>query len=114
MSNYVPLLLINELGASKSFIGLALLASIVTESFVFFNAKLLTAKFGLRLLIVASHIAYLVRFIGYSIINEPWQILFLELMHGLTFSCFWNSAIKLANDLSTKEVAATAQSLWQG
>jgi PPP family 3-phenylpropionic acid transporter len=108
-------LYLKQLGAPSSYLGYALVIAVSSEMLFFVFSSTLMKRFGLRTLIIAAHVAYLLRFGGYCIISEPWQLLFFEVLHGATFASFWSCAIALGHSLApSKAVAATSQSLWQG
>jgi MFS family permease len=56
--------------------------------------------------------AYGVRSYAYAAATEPWQILIIQLLHGLTFSTMLVAGVSFANEIAPKGMGATAQGLF--
>ncbi|MFD0674311.1 MFS transporter [Cohnella sp. GCM10027633] len=111
-------LAMRELGADDSVIGLASLASSVSEIPVFF----LLAKYGhkfreLPLLAIAS-VMYVVRLGLLSFADEPWMMVALQTMHSVTFGIFYITALRFLQIVIPDEFRSSGQAVfavvWSG
>ncbi|MFC5529133.1 MFS transporter [Cohnella yongneupensis] len=107
-----------EHGADDSVIGLASLASSVSEIPMFF----LLAKFGHRfrelpLLAIASAM-YVVRLSLLSLANEPWMMVALQTMHSVTFAIFYITSLRYLQIIIPDEFRSSGQAIfavvWSG
>ena len=46
--------------------------------------------------------------------TAPWQVLIINLLHGLTFSLMWTAGVAYANQLAPPGLGATAQGVFAG
>lgn len=111
-------LAMRELNADDSIIGVASLASSVSEIPVFF----LLAKYGYRfrelpLLAIASTM-YVVRLGLLSLADEPWMMVALQTMHSVTFGIFYITALRYLQIIIPDEFRASGQAVfavvWSG
>jgi len=58
--------------------------------------------------------AYTIRVFAYTQLTNPWWVLPVELMHGVTFSMAWAAGVSYAVQIAPAELLATAQGLWNG
>lgn len=105
-------LYMNELKASSTVMGLALAMATISEIPVLFFSGRMLHRWGPRGLLVISLAAYVARAYGYSIASEPWQVLLIQLLHGLTFSTMWVAGVSFAAEMAPKGLGATAQGLF--
>lgn len=104
-------LYMKDLGASQSLMGVALAIATVSELFIFFYSGRLLDRWGTRKILIATLIAHIVRLIGYSLVRTPELVLFIQLLHGPTFSLIWVAGVSYANQIAPKGMGATAQGL---
>ena len=104
-------LYLSELGASQAMMGLALSVATLGEIPVLFYSGWLLRKWGSRGLLVIGMAAYVVRAMGLSLATEPWQVLVLQALHGLTFSAVWVAGVSFAGEMAPVGLGATAQGL---
>lgn len=111
-------LAMRERGADDSVIGVASLASSVSEIPMFF----VLAKFGhkfreLPLLTIAS-LMYVVRLSLLSLANDPWMMVALQTMHSVTFAIFYITALRYLQIIIPDEFRASGQAVfavvWSG
>mmetsp|Transcript_4714 Transcript_4714/g.11739 ORF Transcript_4714/g.11739 Transcript_4714/m.11739 type:complete len:329 (-) Transcript_4714:8-994(-) len=107
-------LFLEELGADERLVGLSLLFTVSTEIPFFFFSNRLLATFGVQTLILASMVAYVVRVFCYSLLVNPWTVLPLELLHGLSFGAMWAAGIHHTRELAPPALQATAQGVFTG
>jgi oligosaccharide:H+ symporter len=112
-TNYLSLLF-EEMGASKTLIGIAVTISIISELPVMFFSSFLLRKFKARgLLAVAMFVAGL-RCILYYFSGGPQTVLVIQLLHGLTFPALWIAGVTYAAENAPPGFGATAQGLFGG
>eukprot|EP01034_Spumella_vulgaris_P045174 gene45174-56252_t len=63
---------------------------------------------------VVTQTAFVVRFVYYSLLVEPWAVLPCEILHGLTFATTWNVSCTYASEISPPGCHSTMQSLLEG
>ncbi len=112
-SNYL-FLYMNDLGASKTLMGLALTFATLSELPVLFYSDRLLRRWGPRGLLLFALAVYVVRALAYTVIAEPWLVLVIQLSHGLTFSAMWVAGVSYADSLAPEGLGATAQGLFSG
>lgn len=104
-------LYLEGLGASKSLMGLSLAVATISELFIFFYAGRLLDRWGTRKILITTLIAHVIRLMGYAFAQTPEQVLFIQLLHGPTFSLIWVAGVSYANQMAPKGMGATAQGL---
>jgi PPP family 3-phenylpropionic acid transporter len=111
INNYLFLYL-SDLKFSRTVMGLALTASTISEVPILFFSGRLLRRWGARSLLSASLACFVLRVIGYSLASTPWQVLLLQLLHGLTFSALWAAGVAFAGEAAPEGLGATAQGLF--
>ncbi len=100
-----------ENGASATWVGYGLSFQGLCElPFFYFSAKIIL-KFGLRATLLITVATTAVRLFLYSIIKNPHLALFIELLHGASWSLFWVVCVEYVNGLVPGDWRATGQSL---
>lgn len=94
--------------------GLSLMLNCLAEAPFLFMSGHIMKRIGQLPCIYLAFAAYAVRFIGYSFLVNPWYILFLEPLHGLTFGLLWAAATSYTNKISPPGTSATTQGLISG
>merc|ERR1712130_613496 len=107
-------LFLQDLGGSEVLMGLTLTFTVLTEIPFFFFSGTILRWFGEEWLIFSAMMAYIVRVLGYSVLQNPWWVLPLELLHGLTFGAMYAAGIHYSSKLLPPELSATAQGLFGG
>ncbi len=103
-------LYMDDLQASQTVMGVALTIATVSEMPVLAYSGRLLRRWGARGLLILSLIMYIVRTLSYSLVTAPWQVLVIQLLHGLTFSSMWVAGVAYAADAAPEGLGATAQS----
>lgn len=111
VSNFL-FLYMDELHASNTIMGIALAMATVSEIPVLFFSGRLLRRWGPKGLLVLSMAAYVVRAYAYSAATAPWQVLLIQLLHGLSFSIMWAAGVSLAAEIAPPGLGATAQGLF--
>jgi PPP family 3-phenylpropionic acid transporter len=107
-------LYMNDLGASKTLMGLSLTFATISELPILFYSNRLLIRWGARGLMLIALLAYTVRALAYTVISEPWMFLAVQLLHGLTFSAMWVAGVSYADSLAPEGLGATAQGIFSG
>lgn len=101
-----------QIGASKSLMGLSLTISTISELPVMLFGGWLLRKFKPRGLLTLSLVVIGVRLLLLSAFNYPLAILFIQLLHGLTFPAVWIAGVAYAYESAPPALAATGQGLF--
>lgn len=113
INNYLFLYL-DELGASKTLMGISVTIAILSELPVLYYGDRLVQRQGLRGLMIISLVMYAVRLILVSVIQLPILILPIQLLNGLTYTTMWIAGVAYANRSAQDGLGATAQGLFSG
>jgi PPP family 3-phenylpropionic acid transporter len=110
--NYLFLYL-DELGTSRVIMGLTLTVATISEIPIFLNSRKLL-KWGAPFLLALSLIFLVIRSFAYATMTAPWQVLFISLLHGPTFSAMWAAGVAYADEIAPPGLGATAQGVFNG
>jgi PPP family 3-phenylpropionic acid transporter len=111
--NYL-FLYMNELGASKTMMGISLAVATLSELPMFFFADKLLARWSAKGLFVFATFMYVLRAMTLSLISDPGMILLTQFFHGLTFSGMLVAGVSYASEIAPAGLGATAQGLFNG
>ena len=114
VSNNFLFLYLDQLGASRSLMGLSLLIATLSELPIFFFGERLLTRLGARGLILVALVATVVRMVAYALMPSAVYVLPINLLHGFTFSAMWVAGVSYANRAAPPGMGATAQSLLSG
>ncbi|XP_794166.4 major facilitator superfamily domain-containing protein 6 [Strongylocentrotus purpuratus] len=113
ISTYLFLFLA-ELSGSHTLMGLTLtLTSVAEVPFMFFATKLIE-RLGHRGVFVLTLFCYTVRFAGYSLLHNPWLVLPIELLHGITYGALWPACTSYINLITPDNMLTSMQSITFG
>jgi PPP family 3-phenylpropionic acid transporter len=102
---------VKSLGAPESLLGVLFFVSTLSELPIFFFSPWLIRKLTLRGVITISLIAYVVRAIAYSLVTTPDHVIFIQLMHGLTYSALWTAAVIYTSQVTPAGLGASTQAI---
>jgi PPP family 3-phenylpropionic acid transporter len=105
-------LYMNDLGVSKTLMGLTLTFATISELPIFFYSNRLLNRWGARGLLLIALAATVVRALAYTVVSDPWMFLVVSLLHGLTFSAMWVAGVSFADSMAPEGLGATAQGLF--
>lgn len=108
---------IEDFGGTKFLMGLTLTVTCVSETIVFYYAQTIIQILGLSTSMHVCFLAFFVRLIAYSTMqfwSSVWFVLFVEVLHGVTFGLTWSVGTQKSKILSPKGLEATTQSVFQG
>jgi PPP family 3-phenylpropionic acid transporter len=103
---------LDNIGASKTLIGLSLTMATLSEIPIYYYADRLLKRWGARGLLIFSTIGYLVRVLAYSLVIVPWTALFLQLLHGTSYSALLVAGVSYADEIAPPGLGASAQGLF--
>ena len=107
----VFLFFVRDMKASFTLCGLSVVVTVLFEIPIFAMAPKITKRFSHQTLLLIAHVAYIVRVVGYTFLPNPWLVLFLEPLHGVTYACFQISTVVYCSELAPDTMQATAQGL---
>lgn len=108
-------LLLQEMSGSTLLCGLSVVVTVLFELPIFRYAKVILERMGTRNMILLGQFAWVVRAVFYAFMNNPWLVLLIEPLHGVTFAFVWTAATQHVADplVSGVGLEASAQSLLQ-
>jgi PPP family 3-phenylpropionic acid transporter len=111
INNYL-FVYMESLGASKPLMGLALTASTLSEIPALFFSDRLLRRFGTRGMLIIAMTAIGLRLIAYSLATQPWVVLVIQLVHGLTFAAIFIAGVHYADQIAPPGMKATTQGMF--
>jgi PPP family 3-phenylpropionic acid transporter len=111
INNYL-FVYMESLGASKTLMGFALTASTLSEIPALFFSDRLLRRFGARGMLVIAMTAIGLRLIAYSLAAQPWVVLVIQLVHGLTFAAVFVAGVHYADQIAPPGMKATTQGMF--
>jgi MFS transporter, PPP family, 3-phenylpropionic acid transporter len=113
ISNFLFIFL-RGLGADEFALGLTLTVATLSELPVLFFSNRLLRRWNAQRLMGAALFFFAIRALAYSLIVIPWLALFIQLLHGPTFSLMWIAGVSYADQMAPAGLEATAQGLFAG
>lgn len=110
MQNFLFLYL-KTLGAKGSLMGLTMTFATIGEIAVFFFSAGMIKRWGIRKVFIIALGANVLRLGLYSVIPSAWIVLFVQLLHGFTFSALWVASVSFARRMAPPGLGATAQGI---
>jgi PPP family 3-phenylpropionic acid transporter len=100
-----------ENGASASLVGIGISFQGLCElPFFYFSARIINL-FGIKTTLLITVFATAVRLLLYSVVSNPYTALFIEVLHGVSWSLFWVVCVEYVNMLVPEAWRVTGQSL---
>ena len=105
------LYLVNDLQASTVLCGLSVGVNVLFELPIFWYASFFMKALGHDGMFLLAMACFVVRVVGYTMLtpSSKWLILPLEVLHGITFACFWI----VSTDISKILVHQTKGAFWR-
>jgi PPP family 3-phenylpropionic acid transporter len=100
---------LKELNISQSFMGIALVISIIGELPVLFFSNRLLKRYGTFILLGTATGMSALRLLLYAGVNSIQGILIFQLLNGLTYPLFMVAAVSHTNEISPEGMKATGQ-----
>ncbi|XP_013412647.1 major facilitator superfamily domain-containing protein 6 [Lingula anatina] len=105
---------LEELCAPKSLMGLATVVAAGAETIVFCISGWILSKTGHRPVFYLTLFFFSVRFASYSLLVNPWHVLLIEPIHGITFGLMMAAVTEYTGIIAPPGMAATLQGLVGG
>jgi hypothetical protein len=105
---------LEELGGGADIMGWSLFFTCVSEVPLFHFSGALIKRFGNTVLLIAALVCYGIRLVAYSFLTEPWAVLPIELLHGVTFGIGWACCVAFAAEVAPLDLRSTVQGLLAG
>lgn len=105
-------LLMDDLGASRTLLGITITLSTIFELPVMALSDRLLKRFGARGLLVLAMGLTALRCLLYGVTTSPGQILVIQVMHGFTYPALWIAGVHFAAKHAPPGLQATAQGLF--
>jgi len=111
VTNYL-FLYMDEMHAGAGLMGFALSVATLSEIPALYFSGQLLRRWGARGVMILGLAAYVLRAGGYAAATQPWQVVVLQLLHGLTFSLMWAAGVSFAGEMAPRGLEATAQGVF--
>ncbi|GAE30905.1 MFS transporter [Alkalihalobacillus hemicellulosilyticus] len=105
-------LYIVELGGPEAMIGWAWFIGVSTEAIVFATSAYWFRKWSPLTFVIIAGFIYVCRWFMLSLLSEPWILLPLQALHGVTFGLLYLTAFQFVNFLIPKHLQATGHVLF--
>jgi PPP family 3-phenylpropionic acid transporter len=110
--NTYVLFYMDELGSSKTLMGITMVVATISEIPILFFSNRLIVRLKAHGLLVFGVAMTGIRLLFLAAVNQPIGVTVVQLMNGLTFSAIWVAGVTYVNDNSPRGVSATAQGLF--
>jgi MFS_1 like family len=100
---------LKQLGGSGLVMGVSRAITCAAEVPCFQIAGTLQKRLGTWRLLALTQLAFVIRFLYYSVLTEPWAVLPCEVLHGFTYAIMWSTACTYADEIAPKHVHSTIQ-----
>jgi MFS transporter, PPP family, 3-phenylpropionic acid transporter len=100
-----------ENGASSTLVGYGLSLQGLCELPLFYFSARIIRKLGIKTTLIITILATSCRMLLYSAVKDPVMALFIEFLHGISWSLFWVVCVEYVDRLVKEEWRATGQSL---
>ena len=100
-----------ELGGGEGIVGARWSIQAFTELPLFFAGGLLLKKFGDHKIMMFGTFMYIVRFIGYAVVQSPELVVVVSLLQGVTYPLIMITSKTLVDDASPQHMRATGQTV---
>jgi len=100
-----------ENGASASLVGYGLSLQGLCELPLFYFSAKIIGKLGIKTTLLITVLTTAVRMLLYSLIKNPHVAVFIEILHGISWSLFWVVCVEYVNMLVREDWRVTGQSL---
>ena len=102
---------LQNLGASQLLLGLSLIMGCIPEIVVMFVMTYIIKLLGEHICLYLACVAFACRFMGYSFLRNPWFVMLVEPLHGLTFGVMYGAATAYGSRLTPEGMHGTMQAM---
>ena len=100
-----------ENGASASLVGYGISFQGLCELPLFYFSAKIIGRFGIKNTLLITVFTTAFRMLLYSVVKDPHAAVFIEVLHGISWSLFWVVCVEYVNLLVREDWRATGQSL---
>ena len=100
---------LEDLGATKTLMGVAVICRSSLDLLTFFAAGSLIKAFGQIKIMICALISYGIAFTLYSLLTNPWWVLPIEMLVGCTYAASWSACTSYMAGASSSESVTTIQ-----
>jgi PPP family 3-phenylpropionic acid transporter len=100
-----------ENGASASLVGFGISFQGLCELPLFYFSAKIIRRFGIKTTLLITVFTTAFRLLLYSVVKNPQTAVFIEVLHGISWSLFWVVCVEYVNMLVKEDWRATGQSL---
>jgi len=100
-----------ENGASASLVGYGISFQGLCELPLFYFSAKIIRRFGIKATLLITVFTTAFRMLLYSLVKNPHAAVFIEVLHGISWSLFWVVCVEYVNMLVREDWRATGQSL---
>jgi MFS transporter, PPP family, 3-phenylpropionic acid transporter len=100
-----------ENGASASLVGYGISFQGLCELPLFYYSAKIILRFGIKNTLLITVFTTAFRMFLYSVVKDPHAAVFIEILHGISWSLFWVVCVEYVNMLVVEDWRATGQSL---
>ncbi|KAK3272601.1 hypothetical protein CYMTET_19108 [Cymbomonas tetramitiformis] len=102
VENLIFLFFQEDLGATNTLCGISVLITVIFEIPIFQYSHKLLEILGTSKMMSVANFAYVVRTVGYTVFTNPWLVLLVEPMHGVTYGCKQSASVLYVSELAPK------------
>ena len=100
---------LEDLGATKTLMGVAVICRSTLDLLTFFVAGSLIKAVGQIKIMICALISYGIAFTLYSLLNNPWWVLPIEMLVGCTYAASWSACTSYMAGAASSESVTTIQ-----
>ncbi|XP_001630859.3 major facilitator superfamily domain-containing protein 6 [Nematostella vectensis] len=100
---------LRDIGASQTLLGLVTVVMCSAEMLVFSCTGTMIGRLGHVGVIILALACTIIRLLIYPFLENPWYVLLVEPMNGITFAAMWATCVSYASILAPNEVQSTMQ-----
>ena len=100
---------LEDLGATKTLMGVAVICRSTFDLLTFFVAGSLIKAFGQIKIMICALISYGIAFTLYSLLTNPWWVLPIEMLVGCTYAASWSACTSYMAGAAPSESVTTIQ-----
>ena len=104
-------LFLEDIGGRQTVMGLSLLSMCIGEVLVFVPSGWLIKTLGYHGVVLVSLIVFTIRFVAYSFLTDPWFVLLIEPLHGITFGLSQAACASYMRAVTPADMQAGAQTI---
>ncbi|OIJ18974.1 MFS transporter [Anaerobacillus alkalidiazotrophicus] len=101
-----------EIGGTEAFIGWAWFIGVISEALIFATATYWFRKYHVLTFTIFAAVLYSIRWLVMGLVPNPYLVLSLQMLHGLTFGMFYLCAFNYITRTIPEELQSTGQLLF--